>query len=496
MVAESNTPVKRQVIENGKSRWHNDVPVTMLPQGPMRRHRRKLALYPTAEDFQYSTISNAEMPGVMRRHILTGTMGTIYGLLTTGMFLVAFGNAIGVSIEQWGILTAICSFAISLQLISAYWAARVGYRRLIWFLLETASRLLRATALALAFLFFVWGNRPVAALLMIGLLSLGSFFAAASVPPWYSWLADIIPEKTQGSFMGRRDAWISLGAIAIALPASYGLDLVGQAYKVHFLAIVFGVGFLLGMIDLFMHRIIPEPPPARKTDGAFWQQVLAPIRDREYRPWLVFNVCWYFAMFLGGALATIFFLDNLGIRNNFLGGAVALVAVPYLGTMLTSRWSGSLVDRLGVRRVLIVGHFFWGILPLFWIVATPRTAIFWLCINSAFGGAAASAAVNASNKYILRAPPRSQRAMYLAVTACLNNIAGGVAALIAGYFLAGLGDRHWPLWGKDFVPFDLLFAASFVLRLASWLLLFRLKTPRFDTGQQSPPAPSTSSLNA
>ena len=56
----------------------------------------------------------------MRRHILTGAMGTIYGVLTTGMYLVAFGNAIGVSIQRWGILmnTAICSFAIAFQLIS------------------------------------------------------------------------------------------------------------------------------------------------------------------------------------------------------------------------------------------------------------------------------------------------------------------------------------------------------------------------------------------
>jgi hypothetical protein len=72
----------------------------------------------------------------------------------------------------------------------------------------------------------------------------------------------------------------------------------------------------------------------------------------------------------------------------------------------------------------------------------------------------------------------------MAVTACLNNAAGGVAALIAGYFLAGMGDRHWFLWGKDFVPFDLLFAISFVLRLASWLLIFRLPTPGFDTGKR------------
>ena len=416
----------------------------------------------------------------MRRHILTGTMGTTYGILTTGMFLVAFGDAIGVSITQWGILTALCSFAIAFQLVSAFWSARVGYRRPMWFLLETTSRLLRGCGLLLAFLLFVHGHAALAGAVMIVLLSMGSFFAAASIPPWYSWLADIIPEKEHGSFMGRRDVWISLGTICVAVPASYGLDRVAPEYKVHAFMVVFGIGFLVGMLDLFLHRIIPEPEAARKPGGVFLQEILAPLRNREYRPWLLFTTTWYFAMFLGGALATIYFVEDLRIRDNFLGGAIVLVAVPYLGMMLTSRWSGMLVDRIGVRRVLIVSHFFWGILPLFWIVATPATALFWLAVNSAFGGAAASAATNASNKLILRVPPRNQRAMYMAVTACLNNVSGGIASLIAGYFLAFLHGHTWTIWGREYVPFHLLFLISLFMRMAAWLLVFRVRRPNFD----------------
>ncbi len=449
----------------------------------MTRYRFRIPLAPRARDFRYSEIVPSQMHRIARRHIVTGAMGTTYGVLTTGMYLVAFGNAIGVSIEQWGILTAICSFAIAFQLVSAYWAARAGHRRLIWFVLETINRLLRGTGLALAFVLYMNGYSASAPLVMIAMLSLGSFFAAAATPPWYSWLADIVPEKLHGSFMGRRDAWISLATIAITLPASYVLDLADESLKTDVLTIIFGIGILLGVIDLFMHRIIPEPPAAHGIEGSFLEHVKAPLRDRAYRPWLVFNVYWNFALFLGGALATIYFLDDLGIRHNFLGGAVVLVAVPYVGTMLTSRWSGSVVDRLGVRRVLLVSHFFWGILPLFWIVATPRTALFWLTINSALGGAASSAATNAANKFILRVPPREQRAMYMAVTACINNVSGGVASLIAGYFLGFLAGSHWSHFGKTFVPFDLLFAISFVLRLASWLLLFRLKTPQFDSGK-------------
>lgn len=419
----------------------------------------------------------------MRRHIITGAMGTIYGTLTTGTFLVAFGEIIGVSIVQWGILTGVCSFAISLQLVSAYWASRVGYRRALWFVLETASRLVRAIGLAAGFLLFVRGYHAAAATWMIVLLCAGGCFTAAGQPAWFSWLADIIPERVHGRFMGRRDAWISLATIGVTIPLSYWLDLVSQDQKFHVLAVMFGVGILLGVVDLFLHRQIPEPPAARQLENPFWHQVLTPLKDREYRYWLVFTVVWNFAMFLGGALATVYFLNNLGLRRNFLGASIALVAVPFVGPLFTSRWSGRVVDRLGVRRVLIASHFVWCILPILWVVAVPRTALFWLGLSSLLGGAATSAAVNSSNKLILRIPPPQKRAMYMAVTACLNNLSGGAASILAGYFLAGLGDRHCFFAGKDFVPFDLLFVISFVLRIASWLMLFGLKPPKFDQGK-------------
>jgi MFS family permease len=398
------------------------------------------------------------------------------------MFLVAFGNAIGISISQWGLLSAVSSFAIVVQLISAYVAGQFGYRRLLWYVAEAANRLLRAIAIGLAFVLYHFGYHS-AAVSMLVLLSLASFLAAAAQPPWFSWLVDIIPEKVHGHFMGRRDAWIAMGTIAIVVPASYCLDAVYDDFKVHILSIIFCVGFLLGMVDLFMHRLIPEPPAARSRDGSFIQHVLKPLRDREYRPWLVFSTCWNFAMCLGGSLAIVFFVENLQLKKDFLGGSVALIVVPLLGMLLTARWSGALVDRLGVRRVLIVSHFFWATLPVYWIMATPVTALWWLGLSSAIGGSTTSAGVNAANKLIMRFPPPGDRAMYLAVTSSINNLSGGLGALVAGYFLEAVGDTGWSFGGMEWSGFHILFVVSVILRLASWTLVFRVKAPSFDRGK-------------
>ncbi len=453
----------------------------------MSEPNRKFSLFPGPKDFRYRDIPPHELPEVLTLHIATGALGNTYFNLTTGMFLVAFGNAIGVSILEWGIFSAVSCFAVSIQLLSAFMAARYGYRRVIWYLSETTNRIMRGTAFALAFALFQYGHAAMAAAVLITLLCLASFFAAASAAPWFSWLADIVPEHIHGSFMGRRDAWMALVTLSIVLPASYGLDSVYDDFKPNVLVIIFAVGILLGVIDLIFHRHIPEPRLRGRTEGQFLPLVLAPWRNPEYRPWLIFSMLWNFSVMLAAGLCTVYFVEDLRIRDNFVGGSIVLIVLPLVGTLLTSAWSGMFIDRVGVKRVLIFAHLLWAVLPLFWVIATPANAIVWLGITFGVGGACCSAAVNAGNKLMTRVPPRGQRAMYIAVTGCLSNLGGGLGPLVGAVFLHLFQGQHWTMAGWQFVPFQVIFAASALFRLLVWMSLFRFRVPAFDPGTKDPP---------
>ncbi|MHC4481851.1 MAG: hypothetical protein ACYS1C_12915, partial [Planctomycetota bacterium] len=62
-----------------------------------------------------------ELPSIMRKLILTGAMGTVYFALMSGMFLVAFGNGVGLKARHWGIRpSAPSSAAPSLPVPAAY----------------------------------------------------------------------------------------------------------------------------------------------------------------------------------------------------------------------------------------------------------------------------------------------------------------------------------------------------------------------------------------
>lgn len=446
----------------------------------MHQKKRRFSLFPWRDDFRYQEVTPDKLPWIMRRHIITGAMGSTYGNLTTGMFLVAFGDTIGVTIFQWGVLGALCSFAITVQIFSAYAAARHGYRRVIWYFSEMANRILRGIGLAAAFILFGWGQRPEAAFAFVFLLSLASFFAAAAAPPWFSWLTDIIPERVHGSFMGRRDAWLAFVTLSFVIPASIMLDNVQEDGKIRVFALIFAIGLLLGIMDLIFHRYIPEPRVESHPPESLWKHILEPLRDRQFQPWLLFSTLWNFTVLLSASVCTVFFVEDLHIRGNFLIGSIVLIAIPLASTMLTSARMGALIDRLGVKPVLILSHFIWAILPAFWIAATPSTALFWLGICFALGGGAAAAAVNAGIKMMTRIPPPEHRTMYIAMTGCLSNLSGGLGALAGGWFLTAYEGHHWMFWGETFIPFHVLFAVSLLLRLLVWILLFPLKPPHFD----------------
>jgi len=418
-----------------------------------------------------------ERPSIMRKHIYTGAMGMVYLVLFYGMYLVSFGNDhLEMRYWQWGLLSALSSFALMLQMVSAHMVSRIRSRRTLWFLSALVSRLLRAIAIALTF----WLVGPAPALarwVFIALLVLSNGFSAMCVPPWFSWLADIIPQKDHGRFMGRRTAWIALANLVVVLPLGWGIDRVPEQHKASAMLVIFGFAFVVGIVDLFIHSTIPEPPMPKMERKRFWKAVIVPFRDPSYRPWLLFNACWTFGMTLGGVMTTLYMVDNLGMKHNFLGASLVLILLPRSAAILFGKSVGALVDRHGVKQMLRFGHTLWAVLPLFWFFATPASALAWIGTGALIGGLASTAALNAAGKLVTRLPERQHVAMYVAVSTCVGNFAGGLGGMAAGLFLQFLKDFTWSFGGRTLIAFHILFITSLALRLASTVLLGRIQEP-------------------
>lgn len=408
----------------------------------------------------------------MRKHIYTGAMGNIWGSLVTGLFFVVFGNAVGMTPFLWGVLSGVSSFALVGQLFSSWLTQRVGRRKLVWFVNALVARVVRMVTILMALWLARAGSPHAATVLIVGTV-LCNLFGALATPPWLSWLADLIPERQHGGFWGRRSSWIDAAVGLTVIPASLLIDRVPEAWKTPALVALFLVGTAVGIVDLLIHNTLPEPPLVPPKKQHYLRHLMAPLRDRGFRPWLTFSFCWTFAMTLGGALSLVFFTQNLGMDKNLLGGNLVLTIIPIIGGILVGSKSGKMVDKLGAKPVLWWGHLFWAILPALWIFVTPATAMIWLAVQGIIAGTASRAAATAANKLVTRFPAPQDVAMYSAISACVASVAAGCGCLASGYFLRLVGDWQFHALGWTFIGFHVLFLLSLILRLASALWLIK-----------------------
>lgn len=415
-------------------------------------------------------VQPGELPSLMKKHIFTGTLGSAWGVVITGIIYVYFGNAIGMTQFQWGILGGLSAWVVVVQPLGALLGENAGSRKLVWFWTALTDRVLRLVGVVVAFLLWRAGHPAAYLFFMLG-ICVATLIGNLSPGPWFGWLATIIPQEVQGTFWGRRDSWISLVVIAVILPSGLLMDLVPPGGKLEIAAVILAAASVLGLVDIFIHGTIPEPPLAAKSSGGSLSGMLVPLRDKSFRPWLVFTASWNLSMGLGGALCVLYFMENLRFKNDLLGGMFAVSVTGLVGTLLAARTVGRMVDRIGVKRVLFIGYFFWCMIPAIWLFATPRTAIFWVGLAGLIGGIFPAAATNAGVKLVTRFPAPEESGMYMAVSTMVGSIAGGLASLIAGRFLYFMGERSITVLGLVVSAFPLLFIVSFILRLISTFTL-------------------------
>jgi MFS family permease len=164
-------------------------------------------------------------------------------------------------------------------------------------------------------------------------------------------------------------------------------------------------------------------------------------------------------------------MENLGFKNDILGGLIAINGIGLLGTMFAARRVGRMVDRYGIKRMLLLGHTFWSLLPALWLFASPSTALAVIGFASLVGGIFPAAANNAGVKLVTRFPRPEESGMYMAVSTMIGSFAAGLGSIGAGAMLHALQGWSVTVIGLVLSGFPLLFIISFVLRLTVTLTL-------------------------
>jgi MFS transporter, ACS family, aldohexuronate transporter len=160
----------------------------------------------------------------------------------------------------------------------------------------------------------------------------------------------------------------------------------------------------------------------------------------RYR-WLILLIAWmsyltvYIARLGVGPMAP-FIKKGLGLTNTQVGSLVSATAIVYAPTLIVGGW---MVDRIGVRPVLVFGILISGICSAAVFLAPSYTTIFIILLLSGLG---AGCILPSAVKAIVMWFPPGERATALGINQTAINFAGIIGAIVLPTVAVILGWRY------------------------------------------------------
>lgn len=422
----------------------------------------------------------------LRINMLAGGLGMMWFALALGMPATMFMERLGASALAIGMVVTVQWLAMTMQVPSALLAERLTNRKRYWGIVAILHRVIWFLPPAIPL--FLSG--PAAGWVMLLLIAVSSLLANACAAPWYSWLADLVPEKQRNQFWARRQS-LTQGAFLLAMglggflldrfsgPGKGGAGFLG-------FGLVFTLAAVFGTIDIFIHLLIPEPRPYPSSLGAStWRRLARPFEDRDFL-WLTLAFgFWSFGLGLIGSFGFLY------LRRSFDASYTQLAAFTVcssLGTVAASPLWGKVMDHVG-ERTFSLGILF--VAPLFalqWLFLTAGesafslpllgplvlpSAILQICIFSVVSGGLYTG-VPLSQLVLASAVTRKEgRTLAMAVHWTLVGAVGAVGPVVGGWIMDWAGDRTFGRTpaGQPLEAFHLLVLGHMAV---SWLLALPL----------------------
>ncbi len=292
------------------------------------------------------------------------------------------------------------------------------------------------------------------------------------IPAWSSLIGDYTSQTTRGATIGRINSLSQIGGLtAMVFALALTLNQVGETTPESYtpiLAMAAAMNFVSGALSL----VTEEKPPAPRKEKLEMARV---FRDTRLRRYLLINMVYGMSMSFSWPLMPFIIVDKLALK---IWQIAAYSIASSASSMLSQRYLGNLMDRVGRRPVVVFSRVSMAIAPLVYAFATS-----WLHIVLAdvILGVGMGAWMSSGPTYIIDMAPTELRATYLAANTAIFGVSTFVGNLAGGYitdnFLAAGG-------GFQGIHNGLLLSAA--LRFLTglfYIFIFETYTPE-NTGQR------------
>ncbi len=414
--------------------------------------------------------------------VVAGCLGMAYTQLTTSVASIEFARQLGGTGLHIGILGALPTGMLFMQLLAGYVVNYMKFRRRLWVGLSLIQRLICVPVAAGPYLWpevsdgvWLWA--------FLGIWALNQGLLHFCTPLWLSWMGDYLPHDGLSRFWGVRQLWMQFSAAASMLGILIVMTQSGLEIRAGF-ALIVAIGGVLGVADICLFLRVEEPPVTHLPKTTLWEVLAGPFRHSGFRSFIRFTCFWHFAAMVGAPFISLFLLEYVGMTFTEV---LLLWTFSWIGGALSSRWLGRLAEDYGNRPILVIctglksinmlalllipKHWEWG-----FYVLTP-VFMFDMVLNTGIA--------IANNGFMLKNSPVANRTMFIAAGTALAGLIGGITSIACGGLLSLT--QNWTVvlaenW--EFTGYHLQFVASLLLRIVASILVHRVQEPHVhDTSQ-------------
>jgi MFS family permease len=353
--------------------------------------------------------------GILRRTVrqsfTQAVVGSIYAASTGGMFLIGYALALGATDAQIGLMSTIPMLCIGVQLVTAALVERGVSRRRMTFV----TAVLNVAGWGLIILIpyvFATAVPAVKVSLLIGIITMVTFFAYMSGNARGSWVGDLIPERFRGTFFGRMAMYGGIAGTLFAVIEGAFLDVIKQ-HGMGAFSLLFGFGMVFGLISAFLFLPQPEMPLKEHKDaGNLWKMVRETFANRQFMMLAMFTTLWSLQSVAGPFYATYLLRD---LHMSFLGVGI-LNASGAVSFLLSVPVWGRIVDRWGCRPVITACSAVLAPFPLIWFwMDTPSRVYSVIPYTNLIGGFLVGGVSVGLSTLVYKVTPKAGRSVQLAV---------------------------------------------------------------------------------
>ncbi len=388
--------------------------------------------------------------------------------------MILYAKGLGASATILGVVAGMMPLLVIFQIPAAQYVSRVGYKRFVY--AGWGMRVMFIFVMALVPMTFTFLNEANRLALILILLFAFNLSRGISSAGWLPWICSIVPASIRGTYLAREQASINMASFASFVLAGVCLGRSPHAWQFSALFLYSGV---MGAISLHFLKRIPEadvPEEVRSSGTAVpWLEM---IRYAPFRKLIRTLVAWSLAY--GGM--TTFSVAFLKTSVKMPEGEILLVtSISFLGG-LSSLWIiGGRLDALGSKPVLTFSFAVWTLICLGWAAIAGHllapSLVLIVAIQLLMGLFAALVAMS-NTRLAMATVPVMGRNHFFAIFSVFANISLGIAPILWGVLIDGIGSgqAHWA--GADWNRHSIFFAASAMVMLVALGLSRRLVEPQ------------------